>query len=45
MTYESLELVELGTAEVVIELFEIATPEESDSKFIKTVEPYVEYDE
>ena len=45
MTYESFEVVELGKAEVEIELGKINAPEEVDRKFFDPVAPYVEFDE
>lgn len=45
MTYESLEVVELGKAEVAIELGPLEDTEEDISKFTPAVAPYVEYDE
>lgn len=46
MTYESFELVELGKAEVAIEIGLPQAPEETENdKFTLSVAPYVEYDE
>jgi hypothetical protein len=45
MTYESFEIVELGKAEVVVEIGLPRSPEEVDDKFTAAVEPYVEFDE
>lgn len=45
MTYESFELVELGKAEVAIEIGLENEPEEVDRKFTSAVAPYVEFDE
>ena len=46
MTYESLEIVELGEAEVAIEIGPF-TPDEEDvfDKYLASVAPYVEFDE
>lgn len=45
MTYESFEVVELGKAEVEIEIGKLNAPEEVDRKFLDSVAPYVEFDE
>ena len=45
MTYESLESVELGTAEVAIEIVLPDAPEEAQEKFTSSVAAYVEFDE
>jgi hypothetical protein len=45
MTYESFEVVELGKAEVAIEIILPNDPEEEVGKFTAGVAPYVEYDE
>jgi hypothetical protein len=46
MTYETVEIVELGKAEVVIEVGLEKDPEEDfNGKFTTAVAPYVEYDE
>jgi hypothetical protein len=45
MTYESFELVELGSAEVAIEVILDDDTEELDRKFNSAVAPYVEFDE
>lgn len=46
MTYESLELVELGEAEVQIEIGPFSGLEENVfDKFPASVAPYVEFDE
>jgi hypothetical protein len=46
MTYESFELVELGNAEVAIEVGGLEVePEEIDRKYFAAVAPYVEFDE
>ncbi len=45
MTYESFEVVELGKAEVEIEIGNLNAPEEVDRKFLDSVAPYVEFDE
>lgn len=45
MTYESFETVELGKAEVAIEIGLLSAPEEVDEKFTGAVAPYVEFDE
>lgn len=45
MTYESFEVVELGKAEVEIEIGKLNGPEEVDRKFTDAVAPYVEFDE
>ena len=47
MTYESLELVELGEAEVAIEVGPFITnlEEEVFDKYPASVAPYVEFDE
>ena len=45
MTYESFESVELGKAEVAIEIFLEDAPEEVNEKFTTGVAPYVEFDE
>ena len=45
MTYESFEPVELGNAEVAIEIFLTDAPEEPQEKFTSSVAPYVEFDE
>lgn len=46
MTYESFEIVELGTAEVAIEIGLPNAPEEPvDDKFTSAVAPYIEFDE
>lgn len=47
MTYESFELVELGKAEVAIEIGLPDAPEEGggNEKFTLSVAPYVEYEE
>lgn len=46
MTYESLEVMELGKAEVVIEIGLEDNPEEDiHGKFTSAVAPYVEFDE
>ncbi len=46
MTYESFDLVELGKAEVAIEIGLPQAPEETENdKFTLSVAPYVEYDE
>jgi hypothetical protein len=45
MTYESFEPVELGKAELTIELGIPEPPEELDDKFSAGVAPYVEFDE
>lgn len=45
MTYESLEIVELGKAELVIEFGLEVDPEEISGKQFPAVAPYVEFDE
>ncbi|HEX3185683.1 MAG TPA: hypothetical protein VHQ94_12850 [Pyrinomonadaceae bacterium] len=45
MTYESFESVELGSAEVAIEIFWPDGAEEPNEKFTTSVAPYVEFDE
>jgi len=45
MTYESFEPVELGQAEVAIEIFLEEAPEETYEKFTSSVAAYVEFDE
>jgi hypothetical protein len=45
MTYETFEPVELGQAEVAIEIFLEEAPEEAFDKFNTSVAPYVEFDE
>ena len=46
MPYESLEAVELGKAEVAIEIGLPLTPEEPQhDKFTRASAPYVEFDE
>ncbi|HET7114830.1 MAG TPA: hypothetical protein VFI57_14380 [Pyrinomonadaceae bacterium] len=45
MTYESFEPVELGRAEVAIEIGLQNAPEEVEEKFTSAVAPYVEFDE
>ena len=45
MTYESLELVELGKAEIAIEFGLPITDEELDDKFVPSCVPYVDYEE
>ena len=46
MTYESLEIVELGEAEIAIEVTPLAiTEEEVNDKYDPSVAPYVEFDE
>jgi hypothetical protein len=45
MTYESLESVDLGAAEVAIEVVGTEFPEESQEKYEGSVAPYVEFDE
>lgn len=44
MTHETLDLVELGQAEVLIEVGELETDEEAPAKFIPSVAPYVEFE-
>jgi hypothetical protein len=44
MTHETLDLVELGQAEVLIEVGELETHEEAPDKFIPSVAPYVEFE-
>jgi hypothetical protein len=43
MTYESFELVELGKAEVAIEIMFCSDTEEIDWKYLSAVAPYVEF--
>ena len=45
MTYESFEPVELGSAEVTIEIGLQNAPEEVSDKFTEAVAPYVEFDD
>lgn len=45
MTYESLEVVELGQAEGLIEIGDPSGSEESPDKFLATCAPYVEFSE
>ena len=47
MTYESLEIVELGKAEVAIEDSPLAIDDEEPvfDKYFASVAPYVEFDE
>lgn len=46
MTYESFEVVELGAAELAIEIGAPDDPEEDvHDKFTSLVAPYVEFDE
>jgi hypothetical protein len=44
MTHETLELVELGQAEELIEIGMPVSDEEAPDKFIPSVAPYVEYE-
>jgi len=44
MTHETLDLVELGQAEVLIEVGDPETQEEAPDKFIPSVAPYVEFE-
>lgn len=45
MNYESLEIVELGQAELAIEFVQPQDPEEDVGKSLPAVAPYVEFDE
>ena len=45
MTHETLDLVELGQAEALIEVGMLETDEEAPAKYIPSVAPYVEYED
>lgn len=44
MTHETLELVELGQAEALIEVGMLETHEEAPDKYVPSVAPYVEFE-
>ena len=45
MTHETLDLVELGQAEALIEVGMLETDEETYDKYIPGAVPYVEYED
>lgn len=44
MTHDAFEPIELGQAEVLIEMFDVGPDEELDEKYTRGVAPYVEFE-
>jgi hypothetical protein len=44
MTHEAFEPIELGQAEVLIEMIGVGVDEELDEKYTRGVAPYVEFE-